>query len=497
MRLGINWGATAAIIFSILYFIFLWPFYSARWYVPDFFLYHSFAQNGIIARDGFSSLFVLIASLPLKYALSLHIASLACMAISLGMFLYFSYCIVETKYHRLLAFGAILSCGIWYYFYGKQFYDLPFSMLCLSLLLYFILKSDKHRWAAAAVWVCVGFFLSWKPYNIFAAGGLGLLLLFHPHYSHCIFGLHIRRLGDFSMLFAKEKIPQICRWILLMMLGYFAGNFSIFIHPLKTIKGILAYSAHYNFMKHLFSHMLIWDHVNSVAIHLGVFFVPSACIILLFLPLLLKNKLFLMLSLFFTLIYALFIIFKSPGYIWHSFMFAVFLLFFFIFSLHEAEIFAPESRLCLRILASVAIILQCLNNFILYLPKEIFWFRQTQNVIAMAQEHSDEIYTNVQKMTQNLDGPFIVHVGLQRYTVKENYKAAAIDKDYQDLQGHVRAGEKAKYGLLICFPALHQPGMKEIREASLGSSHLIWEDYSLIQTKDYGLYQIQIFKIRD
>ena len=474
------------------YFIFLLPFYTFEWYVPDFFLYHSFGQKAIIAHDGFSSLFVLIAALPLKYAGLLHIFCLAAMSVSLGTLLYFSSRILRENHNRLLAAGAVLSCGIWYYFYGKQFYDLPFSMLSLSVTLWLILHLEKYPLAAKAVWISLGFFLSWKPYNIFAAAGLAFLLLFHPQYGRIIFGISISGMRDFSLFFAKGRKRLILQWAALAAIGYFAGNFSIFVHPLKTIKGILAYRAHYSFTQHLFGNMMIWDHVNSASVNLAVFYVPAACVILFILPLLLKNKLFLMLSSGFSLIYFFFITMKSPGYVWHSFMFAVFLLFFFIFTLRQAEGIPLKNKLCLRILAGAAVAAQCLNNFAIYLPKEIFWFRQTEQAIRAAQENSRIIYEHVEESVRNLDGGFIIHSGLQRYSIQDNKKIAPLEESRHALRPD---SGSPKYRVVICFPMLHSPGMREIRTPFWDSSHLSGRDYPLIQAKDYGLYRIAIFDI--
>ena len=488
----INLGLAAGT--GVAYFVFLLPFYTSGWYVPDFFLYHSFGQQAIIAHDGFSSLFVLIAALPLKYAKMLHIFCLGAMSVSLGTLLYFSSQILHENFNRLLAGLAVLSCGIWYYFYGKQFYDLPFSMLSLSLTLWLILCLEKHPWATKVLWISLGFFLSWKPYNIFTAAGLALLLLLHPQYGRIIYGLSISSLRDFSLLFAKGKKRLILQWAALATLGYFAGNFSIFIHPLETIKGILAYRAHYSFMKHLFSNMMIWDHVNSACVHLAAFYVPAACIILFLLPLLLNNKLFLTISSTFTLIYFFFITMKSPGYLWHSFMFAEFLVFFFIFALRQAEILPVKHTFLLRIWAAAAVVMQCLNNFVVYLPKEIFWFRQTEQAIRTARENSQMIYEHVEKSVQDLDGGFIIYSGLQRYSTEGNRKTAPLEKNWQALQAN---SGPPKYWIVICFPALHTAGMREIRAPLLNSSHLPGQDYPLRQAKDYGTYRIMIFEIKN
>ena len=73
-----------------------------------------------------------------------------------------------------ISLGVLYSCCAFYYFYGKIFYDFPFSYYTYTLCLIVIstIKWDdieqvnnKKKWYL----LCglVGFCLSWKPYNIF------------------------------------------------------------------------------------------------------------------------------------------------------------------------------------------------------------------------------------------------------------------------------------------------------------------------------------------
>lgn len=155
----------------IFYFFFLLAFYNTSYFVPDFRLYNSMALNNRKAADGFSSLFIWMASLCNIMPKFMTFASLAMMCLSVYNILFFYYNILWDNIHKfLLVLIVCMSCGVWYYFYGKVFYDIPFSVFTYSLCLLafmkvYINKEDRKKsqtwWYILAY--LIGLTLSWKP----------------------------------------------------------------------------------------------------------------------------------------------------------------------------------------------------------------------------------------------------------------------------------------------------------------------------------------------
>lgn len=100
---------------AILYFIVLHKFYAIDYYVPDNRAYFEMGQNGPIAVDGFSSLFILIATNIGACQKQLNYICLSLIAIALyNMSFFFQRFLKENK-KTICAIIFLYSSGIWYY----------------------------------------------------------------------------------------------------------------------------------------------------------------------------------------------------------------------------------------------------------------------------------------------------------------------------------------------------------------------------------------------
>ena len=81
----------------IFYALFLIKKYFFPFYVPDYFLYHSFNQRTLDIYDGFSSLFVFISRSDLKYAGIIHTLCFILIVSAFGIILYTIVDLVSEK----------------------------------------------------------------------------------------------------------------------------------------------------------------------------------------------------------------------------------------------------------------------------------------------------------------------------------------------------------------------------------------------------------------
>lgn len=486
----------------LIYFLCLLPIYLFPYYVPDFFLYHRFGQWYLAAQDGFSSLFIQIAALPLFLAVPLHVLCLLCMTFSLGTFMYFGKKMVSGVLNQVLITAAIFSCGIWYYFYGKLFYDIPFSLLSMSLTLLLLLHYHEKKLYATLFWILLGFTLSWKPYNLFAVAGLVLLLMISNQWRHLVF-LSWQN-NSRAQFFSTGTWTLMGQYLLLCIGGYCLGNYQIFIHPFRTIRGILAYPSSFNFFKHLFQGQLIWDHVNSMGINLGTYAIPAVAIILFIIPLFLKHKLFSICGVVFAFLYYAFITFKSPGFIWHSFMPAVFLLLFLIFILQESQTLSAKRQRFVHILAIVAISWQCFNNFFMYLPKEISWFSQTQKAIQLCRTENTAIADSLEQVLNNLNGSYVFYIALERDTVVKGRRTPVLVQRnpqrwkplYQHLYQVSVEPITEDYIVIVCLYPHSQAMMHPvINRGEAVEQNFFAELRDAEAIYDYGNYHIKVFPV--
>ena len=181
-RIVRNWVYIVGAV-SLTYFIAMSQFYIVSYYVPDFYGYMAMIIKAEkpLPVDAFSSLFVTISPLAYAFPFVLTIMSLIFLTLSLFLFNYVFYKLKKTDLFDYIVFlVASFSSGCWYYFYGKIYYDFPYTALSFSLALlalYYLLDAKREK-AYDFVWysfpLALGFCLSWKTYNIFPVAGLCL-----------------------------------------------------------------------------------------------------------------------------------------------------------------------------------------------------------------------------------------------------------------------------------------------------------------------------------
>ena len=133
-RLIENWVYIIGVI-SLAYFIAISQFYTINYYVPDFYGYMAMiTKTGKpLPVDAFSSLFVTISPLAYVFPFILTIMSLVFLTLSLFLFNYVFYKFKKIDlFDNIVFLVASFSSGCWYYFYGKIYYDFPYTALSFS-----------------------------------------------------------------------------------------------------------------------------------------------------------------------------------------------------------------------------------------------------------------------------------------------------------------------------------------------------------------------------
>lgn len=395
-------------LLAAVYFFAMLRFYLIDYYVPDFRLYQSFAAQGLKAKDGFSSLFILLAGLSGLAPKVVTVGCLLLLALSIyNIMLFYWRCFYTSWENYAIVLLITFSCGCWYYFYGKIFYDFPLSIYTFSLGLVFfshLLESQRNAYAQWCV-VCglMGLCLSWKPYNIFMIAGLGLLLLAHDR------GRMVLKWHFFASI--RKVMGSVCAFAL----GYVIGNFNLLVSPRETLTGIRAYDASYSFWPFILGkNRIIWDHVNDEAFHLSVFCVVIAVTLLFVMPVLLKKVRYVFVAIFMTACLYLYITHFSPGYTWHGLPFGVFIILFAMFLLDGVKMaFDPKC-----VVLCFSIITQIVTCFMVYLPNEVRWHDTTQEAIHVLEENEDRIYGDTQEIIDSLgDSTFMVDIPIKRFAV--------------------------------------------------------------------------------
>lgn len=400
---------TLAFSLSLLYVICLFPVYINDFYVPDMRLYSSFAAQGRAAKDGFSSLFVAIAGLINLWPSGLLICCLLSLAICMFLLAYF--------YRKLFSKGnwqidlsvvaMIYSCSIWYYLYGKLFYDFPLTAMNLSIILYSMIGIWNEDTKKTAKWFFLCFFLglllSWKPYNIFIFTGLALLM-FSVKRGRSIYTQNMGNRKGF--LFSS----------IFLLFGYVIGNFNLLLRPEETIQGLQAYKASYDFSRFLFfKGRIIWDHINALPFQFSSILVSTAVVILFILPIILKKVEYFVIGILMSFCFYFFIRNFSPGYPWHGFPFAVFIILQFIFMSGKAQ---TNIRKKLFVgLSGLFILLQGITCFTFYIPKQVKWLKITENSIKVCQEQEEEIYKKVNGIIENYGESYCIDLAVKRFTL--------------------------------------------------------------------------------
>lgn len=393
-----------------MYFIFLLKFYLIDYHVPDLSLYFFFASQGAKAKDGFSSLFILLASFAAVCPKGLNLLCLVLMSLSL---INISFFILEflkaDKFLCWLAIALLYSTGCFYYVYGKLFYDFPFTAFTFSLCLLILRKiytedrkkeSNQNNWLLLCA--MLGFCLSWKPYNIFCVAGTGLLLLTKKESQILI----IQTLKSFKKIVASLSC---------FIGGYLAGNFNFLFYPRETLTGIMAYPASFSIKPFFMGKgRLVWDHINDLPFNVSTLTIITVFLLMFLLPLIYKKWGFLVISLFMWVCFTVFITFFSAGNTWHGFTMALFVNIYTIFLF--SSILKIKARRVGNLLIITSILIQCIVCFAYYLPLQNHWHDQTGKAIQMLEEKESEIYSDVCSLISQIeDENYAVDLALKRY----------------------------------------------------------------------------------
>lgn len=398
-------------IVCITYFGGLYPFYSIDYFVPDFRLYNSMAAVNQKAADGFSSLFIWLASLGSIMPECMNFVSLLIMSLAIfNIMLFYFEILWENIFKFLLALVLCISCGVWYYFYGKIFYDVPFSVFSYSLCLLALgkVRSNRGDRRKAQIWWYVlsfllGFMMSWKPYNIFMLSGAGLLALASDETRGEVFA-------------SINGLKKLSATGTLLLLGYAAGNFNILLFPKETINGIKAYRASYVFSEFMLDkHRIIWDHINDLPFSLSVYSVVLLIFAGIVWPIVIKKLRYLWISLFMFGALWIYISCFSPGYTWHGFGYGVFFITYLLVLVRETNIEILRCR-GFQILLLLVILVQCTVNFGYYIPTQVRWAEATKRAISVLENKETEIFEQVTRLIDDFGGSsYMVENAIKRY----------------------------------------------------------------------------------
>ena len=351
---------------GLVYFVFLLRYYLINYYVPDFRLYFSMAFDGAKARDGFSSLFIWIAGLSATIPKQLTIFILILMSLSMIQFSFFIKFIFNKK--------------------NKHYYWITILLLyscCISL----------------------GFLLSWKPYNIFAIVGLILLML-------------IKKESQILIIRVLKSLKESSSSFLFFIIGYVVGNYNLLLYPRATIKGIKAYPAVYGFKLFLNDKSrIIWDHVNDLPFNISVMTLITVIIFLYILPILFKKFRFLIISIFMTFCFYLFISRFSPGYAWHGFTMGIFIITYVVFFFSELEENTIKVTMIKKTLIGIAVLIQTMVCFLYYIPLQNKWHYTTEESISSLENNESNIYSDVLYLINNKIGNeyYTIDIAIKRY----------------------------------------------------------------------------------
>ncbi len=400
------------ILIPVLYAVAMLQFYNVDYFVPDYHLYYEFGKQHLWAKDGFSTLFLLISGLVNISPTKIHLVPLLLMTFSLGCFIYFLSVIVKQSKFFIVGLVGIVSVGVWYYIYGKLFYDIPFTLAFYGISLILVAEMYRKEYQLpniimkrfSILLIVMGLCLSWKPYNIFAVAGLASFFMCVP--------------------VLKKQLDSICcvrnilRLCFFFLLGWIIGNYGILFNMFTTLKGLAAYPAQCDLQYFFFlKGRLIWDHINDLSFNESNVHLLTLLFVLIVMPLSLKKWILLKFAFFFLCMFCVFIKFFSLGYPWHGFMFSVYVITFYIFILGEWERNRSErNSFYIRFaLLTLAIGVQVITTFTLYIPKQVCWFNDTQIICNKLQAHKEDILQVTDKALKNEEGTYDIHCDLKRY----------------------------------------------------------------------------------
>lgn len=414
----------------ILYFFCLYRFYNIDYFVPDFSLYQSMAVANRKAADGFSSLFIWISSLCSIMPGFINFISLLMMCLAVFNIMLFYYVFFwENLQKFIFVVVTCMSCGVWYYFYGKVFYDIPFSVYNYSLCLLIFIKVIYNRedGGRAQRWwyflsYLLGLMMSWKPYNIFMLAGAGLLVLAYDGTRNEVCAL----LNGFK---------KICASGIIFLVGYVTGNFNIFFFPKETVQGIRAYPVSYVFSDFMLDkHRIIWDHVNDLPFSISVFSVVLLIFAGIVWPLIIRKLRYLWISLFMFGALAMYISYFSPGFTWHGFSYGIYFITYILVLVRETSMEVLYRR-GFKILLVFSIVIQCVVNFGYYIPEQVRWIENTEESIEVLENNETEIFECVSQLVEGFgEESYMVDNAVKRYrpyyTTALDFRAVSVGQPY-------------------------------------------------------------------
>lgn len=392
-----------------LYIKFAIPFYSLAYEVPDYFKYYGFAKEHFPARDGFSSLFILISSHLINSYGLIHWSMLFLIAISLWL-LNFTFSIVcKSGIKRFLFIVFTYSLGCWYYWYGKTFYEFPFIVFTYTVMLYLAkdflieeahltqIRNPKRIKSLRLLFLLGGFCLSWKAHALFPVMGLISLI----------------------WISNKALINSIKRSQLLILAGvfccgYLLGNFNLLFDFLGTIQGIRGYKTNANLLLFLLSDdKTAWDHINLYSFQSAIYWLPGAAFILLVTPLFVSSaKRLLCLNLFMTFFFLLVMGQFLSGLTWQGFPYALYFVALMFYVLVNAKITTYKAPIVW--LTLVFVIPQYYWLLTHYLPEQIVWQESTNRSIEDIKHDQEEILMQVQKIILQNGSKYRIDLRLKR-----------------------------------------------------------------------------------
>lgn len=456
-----------AIIIGLLcagYVSFLLQFYLAQYHVPDFSLYFFVAEGALgkygafVPHDGFSALFLHIAIFSAAHPQAISLLSLVAQGCGIFAVLYWLPKILDlNNFSKYLAAVWLFSCGLMFYFYGKLFYDFPFTLATFGIALYFLWRcvqaeSVNRSYWLNWFWVALGLDLSWKPYNIFlVAGFLGLLLcntkirtMLRSIRSKTDFtetaalvlivlGLYLAwkpspylflisgGLGLLIYNTSSSHLGEWLKWLLYSMVGYSIGNYPLFSNLPATLQGLRAYPASSNPVSFFFTFTpkIIWDQVNPLPFNSSGMLL-SSILLLVIITVVLKLWRYLIVLSCVMSAFALFLAVLSPGLPWHGFPLALFLILYFIFLLKKLEVISIARRQKQWLWPSIVVLvgIQFCYNYLWYIPKQIGWQHYTQAAVAVLERNRPHIQQAIAALTKKVDGTVYVDVAVKRQLLR-------------------------------------------------------------------------------
>lgn len=477
------------ILLTVAYFLLLVPYYTKKYYVYDFSLYLWFPSLNVPAKDGFSTLFIAISRITIPYLTNLIMLLL--LSCSIFIFNYLGTAILNKPLTKLLWIIFNYSCGFWYYFYGKLFYELPFTLFnaALSLcILYQIIVNRKNYWTI--FFISLGLMFSWKSSNIFILIPILIFIMFFcSEYASSFKNVF----NEVSSTKVKKALIDYAKALALIIFGFSLGNYGLYYDFTGTIKGLINNRGTSDFFRYLFIDGAAWDCINSVSFNKGILNIFVVSIILFVLPVLIKKYKYLIISIFISFCFYLFITYFVPGSLWHGFPYGIFVLMFFYVILYELDRISPEKLKSYNLsknLVLCIVILQFILTYFYYIPLQAGWQKVTDDACTTVETEKDTILDAVEQTTDDLNGTYCIDSALTRVMFTRNNQS--VDALYKDSKQYVKIfGERNKGVDTANYIINIKP-----KELNL-ISEVVMEKYSkkdVLMFKDYGKFTITVYK---